>query len=253
VRDSFPKNFDNLDPNLYYFPKDDMSYLPMDRTVVIGEAIAKPEDAILPSNVLEYFIKNASHRCIMNFCICREAMKCKDYPIESGCIFLGDAAAKIHPDLGRQASVEETLEYAKRCREAGLIHLIGRDKLDILWLLVEPEDKLLTICNCCPCCCIHRVSPFMPGEAGKKVSKISGLSVEVTDKCILCGACVEEKVCIFNAIEIGDELVKINENECRACGRCADVCPEKAINVVIKDPKYIGKTIDRFLNNVDIR
>jgi ferredoxin len=253
IRDNFPKDLTGADPNLYYFPEDDMAYLPMDRVVAVNEAVAEPGQTVLPSEVLAHFIKNASHRCIMNFCICREAMTCKDYPIDLGCLFLGDAASKIHPEIGRQASVEEALEHVRKCREAGLIHLIGRDKIDAMWLEVGPDEKLLTVCNCCPCCCLHRVSPYMPGEAGKKVSAIPGIHVTVTDACVACGACVDNAVCIFNAITMGDDRAVIDAEQCRACGRCVDECPENAIALAIEDPAYIAHTIERFTKIVDYR
>jgi hypothetical protein len=90
----------------------------------------------------------------MNTCLCRDAKQCKDYPIDLGCLFLGEAALGINPRLGRGVTKREALEHIRRCREAGLVHLIGRNKLDTVWLGVGPGDKLLTICHCCPCCCL---------------------------------------------------------------------------------------------------
>ena len=255
VRDGFPRDINTVEvePDLYRFPDDDMAYLPMDRIIDINQAVTAPEEQVLPSSALEHFIRTASHRCIMNFCICRESMECKDYPVEMGCLFLGDAAGKVHPELGRQVSVEEALRYAEDCRKAGLIHLVGRDKLDILWLEVGPEEKLMTVCNCCPCCCLHRVAVKMPGEAGKKVSKLPGIFVRVLDNCIGCGTCVEENICIFNAIKLEDDRAVINDDQCRACGRCVDNCPEDAIELVIDDPGYIKNAIEYFSKIVDYR
>ena len=109
IRDNFPKDVVHHNPNLYYFPGDDMTYLPMDRIIPVNETVSSPEGQVLPSSALEYFIRNASHRCIIKFCICREAIGCKDYPVEMGCLFLGDAAAKVHPDVGSQVGVAEAL------------------------------------------------------------------------------------------------------------------------------------------------
>ena len=69
---------------------------------------------------------------------------------------MGEAAHGINPQLGRKVSKEEALEHLKKCREAGLVHVIGRNELDALWLGVRPGYKLLTVCNCCHCCCITR-------------------------------------------------------------------------------------------------
>jgi ferredoxin len=252
-RDIFPRDVTNHDPNQYYSSGDDMAFLPMDRVIVIDETVSAPEGQVLPSTALEYFIHNASHRCIMKFCICRESMECKDYPVELGCLFLGDSAAKIHPDIGDQVSESEALEHADKCREAGLIHLIGKDTVDPLWLNVPMEGKLLTVCNCCPCCCLHRVAIHMPGDAGKMVSRIPNIHVAVTDDCTGCGICVSEAVCIFDSIRTEEDRAVIDEENCRACGRCVDICPEKALSLIIEDSRFVEKTIEHYSEIVDYR
>ena len=32
---------------------------------------------------------------------------------------------------------------------------------------------------------------------------------------------------------------------CRACGRCATICPNNAIKITIDDPQFLEKTIER--------
>ncbi|MDY6794139.1 MAG: hypothetical protein SWK76_02475 [Actinomycetota bacterium] len=58
----------------------------------------------------------------------------------------------INPKLGRRVTREEAREHVRRCREAGLFHIIGRNKIDMVWLNIRLGQRLLTICNCCPCC-----------------------------------------------------------------------------------------------------
>jgi hypothetical protein len=156
---------------------DDMICLPKDKVIPIGAAIEKEPDIILPSKVVDHFIETASHRVLMNFCICHESMECEDYPIELGCMFLGDAAKKIHPELGREASVEESKEHARKCRDSGLVYSVGKSKLDSVWLAVGPDTKLLTICNCCPCCCLTRTVPYSAPILGESFSRMPGVQV----------------------------------------------------------------------------
>ena len=222
---------------------DDVICLPKENTIQIGVSLEKPPDLVLPSQAVEHAIRAASHRVLMHFCICREAMACKDYGIELGCIFLGDAAKKIHPELGRPATVEEALDHARRCREAGLVHSIGRSSVDAVWLAVGPPQKLLTICNCCPCCCITRTIPYSGAFLGDHYSRMPGVSVEVTGECTACGIC-EQEACIFEGIRVAGDRAVVNEN-CRGCGRCAGLCPEGAIEVKVGDPDYVAKTIAR--------
>ena len=138
----------------WLFEGDDLIYLPKDRVVRINKPVDQPGNVVLPSQVVDYFIEKANYHWIMHTCICRHAEKCQDYPVNLGCLFLGEAALGINPQLGRRVAKGEALEHAQRCREAGLVHLIGRNKLDTVWLGVGPGSKLLTICNCCPCCCV---------------------------------------------------------------------------------------------------
>ena len=199
---------------------------------------------------VEHFIEKASYRCIMNFCICRDSMGCRDYPQDLGCIFLGEAARGIHPELVREVSRKEALEFARRCREAGLVHSVGRSKLDTVWLEIGPGDKLFTICNCCPCCCITRGLAYSHPLLGEKYSRMPGVKVTVTERCEGCGTCTED-VCIFHAIKMEGDQAVISD-DCRGCGRCVSACPNDAIEVIIEDDQFVQHTIDRLSQKVDV-
>jgi len=205
---------------------------------------------VLPSQVVEHFIHEANYHWIMNTCICREASECRDYPINLGCLFLGEAVLGINPKLGRQVSPQEALDHVKRCREAGLVHMIGRNKLDSVWLNTRPGQKLLTICNCCPCCCLWRILPDVTPQISSKITMMPGISVSVTDKCTGCGTCAEG-ICFVNAIRL-EENRAVKSNACRGCGRCAAICPNDAIEIKINNPNYIENSITRISKVVDV-
>ncbi|MBM3148515.1 MAG: 4Fe-4S ferredoxin [Chloroflexi bacterium] len=215
----------------WLFDGDDMMYLPKDQVIQLNQRIDRPEEMVLPSQVVEHFIEKASHHWIMNKCICRDASRCKDYSINLGCLFLGEAAEGINPELGRRVTREEALEHAKRCRDAGLVHLIGRNKIDTVWLGVGPGDRLLTICNCCPCCCLWRALPHIAPQIGVKIGKMPGVTVAVTDRCTGCGTCTED-ICFVNAISVVDGHA-VKSDACRGCGRCVSTCPHQAIEISI--------------------
>ncbi|TXT54484.1 MAG: Electron transport complex subunit RsxB [Promethearchaeota archaeon] len=220
---------------LLLFREDEIIYLPKDQVIPINMEVSKPEDMVLPSRVLEYFIKKAKHHWIMDFCICRASMECEDYPINLGCLFLGDGVLEINPRLGKQVSKEEALNHLEKCKEAGLVHLIGRNRLDKQWLGVKQGTKLLTICNCCPCCCLWRISPILSPKLGSNVKRMEGIEIKVTDKCIACGECTHG-VCFVDAIKIVNNKAQIND-ECRGCGRCVEICPQDAIELKVNNLK----------------
>jgi hypothetical protein len=139
--------------NYFLFNGDDIVYLPGDHLISVNQSLTdQVEDTVLPSRVVEYFINNAKYLWVMDFCICRESDNCQDYPKDLGCLFLGAAVLKINPKIGRLVSKSDALNHVLRCREAGLVHMVGRNKLDSVWLSATPSENLLTICNCCPCC-----------------------------------------------------------------------------------------------------
>lgn len=235
--------------NQALFNGDDMIYLPGNQTIQIHEAIPTSEEIVIPSRVVEHFIEQADVHWIMDNCICRMAASCQDYPIELGCLFLGEAALGINPKLGRRVTKAEARQHVARCREAGLVHLIGRNKLDTVWLGVEPGHRLLTICNCCPCCCVWRILPYVSPEIGTKVTRMPGVEVSVGETCVGCGTCLE--TCFVDAIRMVDDRAMITE-ACRGCGRCVEVCPQGAIHIDVDADSFVERTIARITPLVNL-
>ena len=232
------------------FKGDDIFYLPKDQVIQVNQELVRGAEVVLPSQILEHFIEKANYLWIMNFCLCRAGGKCKDYPLELGCLFLGEAVLGINPQLGRQVTKEEAREHVKRCREAGLVHMIGCNKLDTMWLNIGPGNKLLTICNCCPCCCLWGILPDLAPKIGRKVQRMPGVTVRVTEECVGCGTCTKD-VCFVDAIHLVGNRSVITE-ACRGCGRCVSVCPQKAIEISLEDEKFMEKVIDRLTSLVDV-
>jgi ferredoxin len=234
------------------FEGDDIIYLPKDEVIQINKPIPRPEDMVLPSQLLEHFIEEAEYRWIMNACICRDANGCRDHPIDLGCLFLGEAVLGINPELGRLASKQEALAHVQRCREAGLVHMIGRNKLDAVWLGANPGNKLLTICNCCPCCCLWKMIPHIDASISRKITKMPSVLVRATEECMGCGICAEG-VCFVDAIhmDVGDQRAVIGD-ACRGCGRCVEICPVDAIELSLDEDLFMRKSIERLSPLVDL-
>jgi ferredoxin len=227
------------------FDKNNLTYLTKDRVVEIqlNKKIEPVDNIAIPSKVVEYFIENSSYRFIMDFCICRESTQCNKYPIKLGCLFMGEAARKIPLELGKSVSKEEAFSHVKKCREAGLIHLIGRDKLDETWLGVGSKIPLVTVCNCCECCCLWRMRPYLHSQLSSTIKRMPGLKIQINEDCNGCGLCTEN-VCFIDGISIKDDKAIISDN-CLVCGRCIEKCPNEAINLVIDNKDFIEDTIER--------
>lgn len=232
------------------FRGDKMYVLPIDRTIQIDAPLDRPESVVVPSQLVEHFIKSASHHWIMDFCICREGDKCQDYPTELGCIFLGEPVLQINSKLGRLVGQEEALEHARRCREAGLVHTIGRNRLDSLWLGAAPAEELMTICSCCPCCCLWGMVTDLSPRISGKITSLPGVFVEVNGECSGCGVCADG-ICFAEAISLNGGQAEISP-ACRGCGRCVDICPQNAISLTINGGSDFQKVLKHLDQLVDL-
>lgn len=242
----FRKIIDN-----FLFKGDEIYYLPKDNVIEVNEDAGLPVSMAVPSSILHQFINKASYIFIMDKCICRDSNQCQDYPIDIGCIFLGEAGRKINKKLGREATKEDAFDHLERCKEAGLVHLIGRNKLDTVWLNIGPGTKLLTICHCCPCCCLWKMIPVLDPTISQKVSAMPGVTIEVSGKCIGCGKCMEN-ICFVDAIELINGMAEINQKLCKGCGRCVEICPNEAIQLNMENKNVLEELSAKISALVDV-
>jgi ferredoxin len=232
------------------FKEDEIYYLPTDR-ILINQPIPPRQDIVLPSEVIRHFIMESSHRAIMHQCLCRDSNHCQNYPSDVGCIFMGEASLGIRPELGRQVSKEEAIDHLDKAIALGLVQMVGRNKLDTQWMGVGPGEKLLTVCNCCSCCCLYKVLPDLDHSISSKINRMPGVVMTVTDRCRGCGKCTHG-VCMTNAISMLGKKAVISD-ECIGCGRCVETCPHHAIELTISDHAYIENTITRLHSKVDVK
>jgi len=212
------------------------------RVIPVDQAIAATDNVVLPSRAVRKAVEAAGHRFLMRECMCRRVEDCSRYPADLGCLFLGEATRTIHPRLGRMVSAAEALEHLDRCRAAGLVHVMGHFRFDALFLEARPFEKLLSICNCCECCCIFKVFPRLHKPIGDTLKKQDGVEVRVDESCAGCGSCLD--ACFVNAISIGDMQASIS-SECRGCGRCVSRCPNNAITLFLGEPGFPESLLGR--------
>ncbi len=235
------------------FDKDDMIVVPKDgvaRTRRIEMDIDIPDAGdrtVLPSDVVKSVIRKMDDRIfIMNFCLCRRSNGCEDYPVDHGCIFLGNGTERIPPEMGHMATAEEAEAYLDECASKGLVHIIGRNKLDRIWLSTGKKNDLMTICNCCPCCCLWNVTRDISDDIGAIFKRMDGVEITADrEKCIGCGLC--QDICFTRAIKIVDGKCELDQAQCRGCGRCADVCMNDAITITYDEAKVESES-DRIVS-----
>jgi ferredoxin len=199
--------------------------------IPVCEDIPTPQDTVIPRQAVAELIKASSHRFIYNGCICRRKEGCVNYPQDKGCIFLGEAASRLHPSLGHQAGVEECLNHAEELMDMGLTAMIGRLWMDATAMgVLRDFSKFLVLCFCCDCCCLVRTDMRkVPPQLKRGIKKLEAVSVRVTERCLGCGTCVES--CFVAAVSLREGKANIDQDLCKACGRCAVLCPQQAIQV----------------------
>lgn len=211
----------------------DATYVP------VGEVVEVPPGNPLPLSMIEEFVDKASHRFIMDGCLCRTAHDCGNFSPGIGCLFLGEAAAGIEPALGRSVTAGEAIAHVVRARNQGLLPCIIHGSFDASLLRVDYR-KMLAICFCCDCCCVFRTDMRKgPAAYRDRIIRLPGLTMEGAGSCTGCGAC--SRNCFLGAVTVGPDGPVFAES-CKGCARCADVCPAGNIRVRM-DPAVDSRAI----------
>lgn len=211
--------------------------------VPVGEDVPIKTGALLPLEALRRLITISSHRFVYHQCICRTQEGCEKYPHDFGCIYLGEAAAHLHPSLGHHATVEECLERVEQAAKLGLVGMIGHLWTDAVALgVLRHFPRFLVICFCCDCCCLVRTDMKQAGpELKAAIKRLESLRVEVSGECRGCGTCAE--VCFVSAIAIRDGIAWVDDETCKGCGRCATVCPNGVLRVNVNEGDRIWQEL----------
>jgi UDP-glucose 4-epimerase len=97
---------------------------------------------------------------------------------------------------------------------------------------------------------LWRILPHIAPQIGSKTTKMPGVAITVTEHCVGCGTCTQG-VCFVDAIRLVDNRA-VRSDACRGCGRCVDVCPQGAIEILIDNGEAVENTIGRLSSLVDV-
>ena len=183
----------------------------------------------LPVDVMKKTVAEASYRALLYECLCRRTFKCKDYPRDLGCLFLGEAAKIcVANGIAREATVEECNAHIDRAAKLGLAgHSFWVEVEEYVWGIQDKNmQNYLELCFCCPCCCAaFRFEQKAHGHTKTVLHHSAGWVCTVGKECVNCGACV--KACPRLLITQGSTSAVIAA-ECSGCGICINSCPQGA-------------------------
>lgn len=203
-------------------------------TIPVGTAI-KENPAVLPYDAARQLIEAASFIVVTETCLCRDSHHCENYPVDLGCLFLGEGARKMSlHGLVRPISKEAALAHVERARALGLVNNLIWSTVELNALGADPV-RTVELCSCCPCCCLafktrHASRAFVDGIAGFGLARV--LDPEDCTRCTNC-----EQACPFDAIHVTmHEGPYVDPGRCKGCGRCETVCRPGALKIFPVEP-----------------
>jgi ferredoxin len=91
----------------------------------------------------------------------------------------------------------------------------------------------------------------LPDDISKCLTPMEGAELKYNrELCIGCGNCSYD-ICFVNAITIHDKKAVIDNDMCRVCGRCAEICTNDALTVCISSDA-VDRSVERVEKLVDV-
>ncbi len=224
----------------FSYPYNEVTAIP------INAEIAPPGSVALPARIVHEILKRSSDIFILDRCICRDLLNCKNHSANIGCMALGPAARRMHPSHGRFVTLDEGIAHIDKAARAGLVASIAHVWIDPAAFFTVPFDRLMFICFCDDCCCLYRTHMKHRGPNLDRAYKgLDGISIVIDrEKCNGCGICVER--CFIGEMSLVDNVAVVPAS-CKGCGRCVQLCPRGAARLEMED---IDILIDRMIKRI---
>lgn len=209
---------------------------PILRVVPVEEEIASGSQ-VLPYETVSKLVEEVDYLAVA-YCPCRQL---KAYVGEGcehereNCFHFGSMGRYIvEQGMGRELTLEETLEKLKEAHEEGLV--FSTDNY---------AGKVSTICCCCGCCCGFITTRNELGYTNAMAASSYAARVD-EESCVGCGDCEER--CPVGAISLDDdEIARVNEALCLGCGVCIPTCSGEALTLERREDAVEILTLPDFI------
>jgi len=198
-----------------------------------------PDMNVFPFEEARRYVEE-SETITVSTCYCRHERRLLD----QGCEFPDDVCLQF----GSFAKFVEERGFGKKIsREKA--HEILKKSADagLIHTSSNTRDRIDFICNCCTCCCgiLRGVSQF--SAPVRTVSSNYEVRVD-PDECTACGECVEK--CQLKAFTLEEGIPELNAERCIGCGVCVHHCPVEALSLVsrsdfVEPPRSFRELMER--------
>jgi len=175
-------------------------------------------------------------------CPCKKTLNAPEWTINS-CISVGRKTSEFWLDRcgkkyhARKITQKQALDLIKKFRKNGYLTQV--------FFKVATGGTAGVICNCHIDTCVSLKATQFAKRFDKDLSMSaeSGYSVSHDDeRCKACGTC--EDICQFRAIQVQDGIWSYNKDICMGCGLCSEHCPEQAISLYPDPDKAVPLDLD---------
>jgi len=217
------------------------------RVIPLNAKVGRSRNAVVPHQLIDDFIDSAGFKVILDECLCRRGEACTRYPIDLGCIMLGEGARTLlQGGHGREVTSREAKEHVRRAERVGLVPFAAHAKAEVMAMGIPKakHHQFIELCFCCPCCCLALKNiKYYPPEIHKHNFINVAFAAKALPACKGCRRCVS--ACPTDAIQINGNKVWVREDLCIGCGVCQYACEFGGIELVqIRPPK--GDLLDYF-------
>jgi Na+-translocating ferredoxin:NAD+ oxidoreductase subunit B len=182
--------------------------------VIPAESALPAEVEILPFEVASRMMAKSDAIAVAD-CPCRVLERKCEKPLDVCLAFDGAARFLSERGMAKPITLAQACDVLKRAEDAALVHTGSNN-----------ADKLLFLCNCCPCCC-HFLGLITRQQAATGLAKSSYRAHLSSNACTGCGICTER--CPVKAFDLQGDVALLDSEKCIGCGLCVSYCAPGAL------------------------
>jgi len=197
------------------------------QTLPVEEEIQSQQEA-LPFERVSAIIDNSQSIRVQD-CVCKKEQAILDNPCKK------PSRVCMHfapvPDIFQEDENGRVIT-----KEEAKSLLKQAEEAGLVHLTSNFQNGRIYICNCCGCCCgvLHSINKM--GLPASQVINSHYYARINEEECTACGICADER-CQVHAIEAGEDASRVIQEKCIGCGLCVTTCPVEAIELVRKEGK----------------